>query len=173
MIALAAGVVQIVEGAFLLANIFKIPDGGWFPLLVGFAILALLTTWKTGRALVDAGIRARRTPLAAFVASVNRRGAGKVVRVPGTAVFLYSHRGTTPPSLAALVRSTGAMHERVYVVSIVGDDVPRVHPARRIETTDIGHGVQHVALHYGFIEPTHVAATPRTWRPTSTSRPSE
>ena len=114
---------------------FKIPDGGWFPLVVGAAILTLLTTWKTGRALVGERVIARRPDLATFVAGLADAPPGEVVRVPGTAVFLYSQPGITPPSLAALVRASGALHQHVYVVSVVGADVPRVHPLRRVETS--------------------------------------
>ena len=121
-------------------------------------MLTLLTTWKTGRSLIADRIRVSRTPLATFVDGVGRSRPGDVVRVPGTAVFLYSQRSTTPPGLAALLRSTNAMHEWVYVVAIVTDDVPRVHPIRRLEETDLGHGVHQVILHYGFMEPTPVAA---------------
>ena len=68
LLAVATGVISIVEGAFLLANAFKIPHGGWFPLVVGLVIVTQLTTWKTGRALVAERVRRDRPPLAAFVA---------------------------------------------------------------------------------------------------------
>ena len=151
---LIAGVILLVEGAFLLANAFKIPDGGWFPLLVGLVIVVLFTTWNTGRSLVSARIAITRTPLSTFMSGVAR---GHVVRVPGTAVVLYSQRETTPPSLAALVRTTGTLHENVYVVAIVIDETPRVHPSRRIVSDELGNGAHHVTLHYGFMEETRVA----------------
>ena len=155
VIALASGVILIVEGAFLLANAFKIPDGGWFPLVVGVVILTQLTTWKTGRALVGARVRAHRPPLAQFVAGL--ADGGDVVRVPGTAVFLYSQPGLTPPSMSALVRSTDALHEHVYVVSVATADVPRVHPMNRVSETELGAGFHQVGLRYGFMEQTRVA----------------
>jgi len=151
---LVAGVILLIEGAFLVANAFKIPDGGWFPLVVGLVIVVLFTTWKTGRNLVTTRIAASRTPLRTFVSSV---AAGDVIRVAGTAVFLYSHSETTPPSLAALVRTTGTLHEDVYVVSIVIDETPRVHPSRRLVLNELGHGAHQVTLHYGFMEETRVA----------------
>jgi KUP system potassium uptake protein len=82
---------------------------------------------------------------------------GEVVRVPGTAVFLYSQPGITPPSLAAHVRASGALHEHVYVVSVVGADVPRVHPLQRVDEQDVGAGIHAVRLCYGFMEQTTVA----------------
>ena len=149
-----AGVVLFVEGAFLAANAFKFLDGGWFPLVVGVAVMVLFVTWKSGRTLVASRIAVTRTPLPVYVAGVARRS---LVRVPGTAVFLYSQRATTPPSLAALVRTTGTLHEHVYVVAIVFEEVPRVHEARRLTCVEVGHGVHQVTLHYGFMDETRVA----------------
>jgi len=100
----AAGVILLVEGAFLAANLFKIPDGGWFPLVVGALILTLLTTWKTGRALVAERIRSHRTPLSAFVGQLDDGPDGEVTRVPGTAVFLHSQPGITPDGAQRLRR---------------------------------------------------------------------
>jgi KUP system potassium uptake protein len=157
LVAVVTGVIGIVEGSFLLANLFKIPHGGWFPLVVGVAILTLLTTWKTGRALVSARMQRDRRPLAAFVQGVAAAGPGEVVRVPGTAVFMHSHAGVTPPSMAALLRSIGALHEQVFVVSVAGAEMPRVHPMRRMKTTDLGHGFHQIELCYGFMEATRVA----------------
>jgi len=151
---LFAGIVLVVEGAFLLANAFKIPDGGWVPLVVGFGIVILFTTWKTGRNLVAARIATTRTPLRTFISSV---ATHDIVRIDGTAVFLYSQTDTTPPGLAALVRTTGTLHETVYVVSILIDETPRVHPVQRVVSTDLGYGVHQVTLRYGFMEETRVA----------------
>jgi KUP system potassium uptake protein len=153
----ASGVNLAVEGAFLLANAFKIPDGGWFPLVVGIVILTQLTTWKTGRALVAERSRRQRPPLATFVQGIGAATDGEIVRVRGTAVFLYSQPGITPPSMTTFVRAGGALHQRVFVVSVITDDVPRVHPAQRINVNALGHGVHAVELHYGFMDATTVA----------------
>jgi KUP system potassium uptake protein len=150
-----SGVILVVEGAFLLANAFKIPNGGWFPLAVGIIIVTQLTTWKTGRALVSARIREHRPPLATFVAELGSRS--DIVRVPGVAVFLYSQRGFTPPSMTALIAASHSLHQSVYAVSIVSADVPAVDTSERVEVRALDHGVHEVALHYGFMEQTLVA----------------
>jgi KUP system potassium uptake protein len=157
LVALVTGVISIVEAAFLLANVFKIPHGGWFPLVVGVVILTLFTTWKTGRALVSARIQTDRLPLADFVRDVAAAPSQEVARVPGTAVFMHRNPGVTPPGIAALVRAVGALHEEVFVVSVAGAEAPRVLPARRVKTTDLGHGFHQVELCYGFMEATPVA----------------
>ncbi len=150
-----AGVILLIEGAFLVANLFKIPEGGWLPLGVGALVMTVFTTWRTGHHLVDARLAARRTPLTTYIAGVDRGG---VIRTPGTAVFLAANAETTPQSMVALVRSMGTMREEVYVVTMIVDEVPRVHPARRMQVTTIGSGVQRVTVHYGFMEQTPIAA---------------
>jgi KUP system potassium uptake protein len=157
LVAAATGVISIVEGAFLLANVFKIPHGGWFPLVVGIVIVTQLTTWKTGRALVAERVRRDRPPLAAFAERVGTAGPTAITRVPGTAVFLHRQQGVTPSGMSGLVRAGQALHERVLVVSIVGADTPRVDPEQRVSMTDLGHGFHQIGLCYGFMEQTRVA----------------
>ena len=154
MTGLMTGIVLFVEGAFLAANAFKFIDGGWVPLVVGIVVVTLFVTWKTGRTLVASRIAATRTSLATYIDGICR---GDVIRTPGTAVFLYSQRLTTPPSLATLVRTTGTLHEHAYIVAIVIDEVPRVHPARRLTSEELGNGVRKVTMHYGFMDETRVA----------------
>ncbi|QXC59897.1 potassium transporter Kup [Aquihabitans sp. G128] len=152
----AAGLILVVEGAFLAANLFKIPDGGWFPLVVGVVVLTVLTTWKTGRRLVHERLRSG-TPLETFVAGLARGRSKSVVRVDGTAVFLYSDPGSTPPALLAHVRSSGALHRDVYVVAVETASSPMVPASQRESVTDVGGGVRQVTLRYGFMEEVQVA----------------
>ena len=150
---LAAGFL-VVDAAFFGANIFKIPDGGWFPLVIGALVFTLLTTWRTGRQVLGARIRATQLPLATFLDSlfVHR----SPTRVPGVGVFLFSVPDMTPPALLANHRHNEVLHERVVVVAIATEDVPRVLPAERATVTQFGHGVTGVVLHYGFMEEPNV-----------------
>lgn len=140
----------VVDLAFFGANIFKIPDGGWFPLVVGAIIVTLLTTWRTGRQILGDRIRGAQLPLADFLERVHRDE--EPLRAPGTAVFMFSVADMTPPALIANHRHNGVLHEQVVVASITTDDVPRVRPERRTEVTDHGHGVCSLTLHYGFMQ---------------------
>ena len=155
VVSILTAVVLFVEGAFLAANAFKFVDGGWFPIVVGVIVVVLFTTWKAGRSLVAAQIAATRTPLADYVSSLVD---GRIVRVPGTSVFLYSQRLTTPPSLAALVRTTRTLHDLVYVVGVEVNETPRVDSSQRVVCETVGNGVFRVTLNYGFMEETTVAA---------------
>jgi len=149
-----------VEVCFLTANLFKIPVGGWFPLVVGAAVFAVMTTWRTGRRLVAERIHGGGQPIDAFLEGLFGRGraASDVARVPGTAVYLFSNPTLAPPALVANVRCNRVLHDDVLIVSVVTDAVPRVEVTRRSESSDLGHGVHRVLLHYGFMEEPSVAA---------------
>lgn len=143
------GAFLVVDLAFFGANIPKIPHGGWFPLVVAALVFTVLTTWFTGRRVLHRRVRRGRTPLSAFVDSVM---GDPPQRVPGTAVYLYGVPGAAPPPLLYNFRSNHVLHEQVLTVTVVTDDVPRVHPVRRVERTDLGYGISQILLHYGFME---------------------
>jgi KUP system potassium uptake protein len=140
-----------IDAVFLGANLFKIPQGGWFPLVVGFAVFTLLTTWKTGRGIVAKRLRRGAVPLTQYITSITG-GKTPVTRVPGTGVFLFSEPGLVPPALQANVRHNRVLHDKVYIVSVMNEDRPTVHRAERVELEDLGFGVKQVTLRYGFME---------------------
>jgi KUP system potassium uptake protein len=139
----------IADLAFLVANLIKIPDGGWLPLVVAFGIFGMMTTWRTGRVLVGKRLRQGELPLATFIKSLSKQ---KVTRVPGTAVFMYSRPGSTPPALLANLFHNRILHENVVILSVRTMDVPRVPAAEREELIDHGQGFFSVRLRFGFME---------------------
>ena len=143
----------VVEAAFLSANLFKIPDGGWFPLVIAAIIFTLMTTWRTGRRLVGERIHRGEITLPALMEQV---GPSQVSRVPGVAIFLFSMAGIAPPALIANLRYNKVLHDRTYILSIKMHDVPRVEPAHRSTITDLGYGVKQIVLNYGFMEEPNV-----------------
>ncbi len=150
-----AGGFLIVDLAYFGANLFKIPDGGWFPLVIGLSIFTLITTWKKGRQLLLIRLRSDELSMERFAASVSKTDP---IRVPGTAVYMFSQVGMTPPALLANLRHNEVLHERVIVLSVATADVPRVHGAQRAEVTDLGSGFYQVVLRYGFMEEPDVPA---------------
>jgi KUP system potassium uptake protein len=146
----ACGGFFIVDLAFFGANVFKIPHGGWFPLVIGAIVFTLLTTWRRGRTILGARIRRAEVPLEQFLASAFAHDPP--TRVPKTGVFLFSVPDMTPPSLMANLRHNHVLHERTVVVAVVTENVPRLLPVQRSELRDLGHGVHHVVLHYGYME---------------------
>jgi KUP system potassium uptake protein len=139
----------VVDLGFFSATLFKIPDGGWFPLVVGAVVFTILTTWRTGRHLVQERLLHGGLPLTSFVESVFHHPP---VRTKGTGAYLFATPGITPPALLANLRHTDALHEQVLVISVVTEKRPRVLAATRADVIDLGHGFHEIVLHYGFME---------------------
>ena len=141
----------LIDLAFLGANLFKIPSGGWFPIVVGAVMFTLMTTWARGRSVVAARVRRNDIPLADYVAAL-RRSDEPPRRVAGTAVYLFSTPALTPPALVANIRHNDVLHEQTVVLSVEIALSPRVHPARRSQVVALGDGVFQVLLRYGYME---------------------
>lgn len=138
-----------VDLAFWGANIVKVPEGGWFPLLVAGLVFTLMTAWKRGRRLLTRRLRADALPFATFADQIVTH---KLKRVPGTAVFMYSSSTATPPALLHNLKHNKIVHERVVLLSVETADIPHVPADKRIDVHDLGHGLYRVILHYGFME---------------------
>ena len=143
----------VVDMAYLGANLIKVPHGGWVPLVIGFIIFTLLTTWSRGRALMRASMAEFGLPLEIFAKSAHNSAK----RVPGTAIFMNSGSTGTPSALLHNIKHNKVLHERVVVLTVAIADVPYVDPAQRFEMSDIGEGFYRVIMHYGFMEETNVA----------------
>jgi KUP system potassium uptake protein len=147
------GVFLLVDGLYFASNVTKIPDGGWFPLLVAAVAFTLLTTWSTGRRLVRARLHDGAMSIELFI-----RSSGQVQRVPGTAVFLASVATDIPPSLLHNLKHNRVLHDRVVVLTVAVQGVPHVVGEKRIEVTDLGHGFYRILLRYGFMDDVDVPA---------------
>ena len=149
------GVFLLIDGAFWSANLLKIPDGGWFPLLVGSIVFILLTTWKAGRALLAGRLRSQTLPRELLV---NEVISGNITRVPGTAVFMYSDPAGTPPGLLHNLKHNKVLHSHVLLLAVQTEEVPFVHLESALETEHLGAGLYQVVLHHGFMESVDVPA---------------
>ena len=144
----------VVDGTYFFANTTKIPDGGWFPLLVGAFAFTLLTTWSKGRRLMRQRMSEFSLPLDIFAKSA--RNSTK--QVPGTAIFMNSGVSGTPSALLHNIKHNKVLHERVVVLTVDIADVPYVEESERTEISEVGDGFYRVILHYGFMEETDVPA---------------
>ncbi len=142
------GTFLLVDGTYFASNITKIPDGGWFPLLVAAISFTVLTTWAKGRQLMRNRLRSSALPLPVFVKSV----AKSVHRVRGTSVFLSASADIVPPALLHNLKHNQILHERVLILNVKVAEVPRVPAEKRVEIHDAGDGFYRVILHYGFME---------------------
>nr|WP_068432551.1 potassium transporter Kup [Magnetospirillum sp. XM-1]CUW38844.1 potassium transporter\ len=142
----------VVDLAFFLANSIKIPDGGWFPLVVGGLIFTLLTTWKDGRRRLLARLKADALPVEDFLASLSDR----VPRVPGTAVFLTGTSEGVPIALLHNMKHNKIVHERVVLLTVVVEEVPYVPEEQRLENRLLAPNFHRLFLRYGFMESPNV-----------------
>ncbi|MBA3761290.1 MAG: potassium transporter Kup [Gemmatimonadales bacterium] len=149
------GLFLVVDLAFLGTNLFKIPDGGWFPLLVAVIVYLFMSTWKKGRARLSEIVLENTLPLDIFLADI---GKHKPVRVPGTAVFLTSVRGGAPPVLLHHLKHNKVLHEKVILLSVMGREIPQVDEAERIQYRELGEGFCEVVAYTGFMETPDVPA---------------
>lgn len=137
----------LIDLAFFSANSIKIADGGWFPLIFGFAVFILLTTWKRGRALMHEKLGQDAIDLDPFIASL---ALGGTTRVPGTAVFMTGRPQGVPRSMLHSLKHFKVLHERMVIVTIRIFDVPYVPEIDRVEVAELGEGFWQVTVHYGF-----------------------
>ncbi len=139
-----------VELIFLSANLAKIVEGGWLPLLVAALVVTVMTTWQRGRKIITARRVDVEGPLTEFV---DRLDAGDIPRVPGTAVFPHPTKLTAPLALRANVEFNHVLHERVVIVSVMSENVPHVPPDERVALDELGRpddGIVHVSARFGF-----------------------
>jgi len=140
--------ILLIDLAFFAANVAKIPHGGWFPIVVGLALVVQMTTWRRGRALVAQIIRRGQQPLAPFVASVR----GRVARVPGTAIYMFKEPGSAPPAMVSNLAHNRVLHETTVVLSIATAEAPRVAEKDRADVEEVADGVYQVVLTFGFAD---------------------
>jgi KUP system potassium uptake protein len=145
----------VVDGAFFSANVIKIEEGGWFPMVVGVGVYLLMTTWNRGRARLQAIVRENTLGMDLFLADVARRAPP---RVPGTAVFLTPDIGGAPPVLLHHLKHNKVLHEKVMLMSVVTEEIPSVDEDDRAECKELGQGFYKVIAHYGFMESPDIPA---------------
>ena len=141
------GVFLIVDIALLASTAIKIPDGGWFPLVIAFVVLVFMTTWKRGRSLMAQQRKETALPLAPMIASLSR----DATRVQGTAVFMTSTLNEMPAAMLHNLKHNKILHERNIVLHVHFDDVPLVTRARRVKVEDLGNGFFKMVVNYGFM----------------------
>ncbi|MEO8449366.1 MAG: KUP/HAK/KT family potassium transporter [Gemmatimonadota bacterium] len=147
-VALVTGAFLFVDLSFLGANLIKVADGGWFPLILGIVVFVLMTTWKLGRTLL---LEVTKSPLT-IVEFIQSFAKSSTHRVPGVAVFMTSDPDGVPPVLLHHLKHNQVMHSRVILMSIHTEEVPQVDLDDRIEYQDLGHGFHRVKATYGFME---------------------
>lgn len=143
----ALSVFVLIDLVYLGANSLKIPHGGWFPLVLSLLLVAIMSTWRRGRRLITDKIRAQLMPMDLFLMSLP-----SIQRVQGTAVFLTRTPEGIPHTLLHNLKHNKVLHERVILLSVLIEEVPRWPEEQRIEVQDLGDGMYRVVAHFGFVE---------------------
>jgi KUP system potassium uptake protein len=143
------GFFLVIELVFVAANMTKLVDGGWFPLLLAGGVAFLMMTWRAGAAALERERSQMRQPEDEFVRTLL---ASPPYRLPGTAAVFTAAATGIPLSLTHHLKHNRVLHERVLLVCGLMTDAPRVPPDQRLTVVDVGGGLSRVILHYGFME---------------------
>ena len=150
--------VGVIDVVYFAANVTKIPQGGWYPLLAGAAVFLVMRTWTRGRELVSDLVRRQVRTVPQFLAQIEREPPA---RVPGVAVFLTNDTTGIPRTLARNLQHNGVLHEKTVLLTIATQRVPRVGRGSQLTLSEVGPGLSRVVARVGFME--HVQA-PRILR---------
>jgi KUP system potassium uptake protein len=143
------GAFLLVDVAFFAANLWKVPQGGWFPLVLGVAVFVVMTTWRSGRQIMLQRTRGRSTAVEAFLQSLHE---APPARVPGMAIYLHGDPSVVPPALLVTLELGRALPDRVVLCTLEFADEAYVPPHERPALEDLGNGVYRLRLRYGFME---------------------
>ncbi len=138
-----------IDIAFFVANLTKIADGGWIPLVVGAAIFIVMTTWRAGIAAMRHRRERDEITVAQFVRKLREH---KIERIPGRAIFLTRLSGAISPLIADHVRQMGSLYEETVALTVQFTTKPRVSAKRRIYVEPLGEGFWHVTVCFGYFE---------------------
>ncbi|WP_076505632.1 potassium transporter Kup [Pseudacidovorax sp. RU35E] len=143
----ATAIFFVIDFAFFASNLLKLPQGGWFTVMIGIGVFTLMITWKRGRSLMADAQRADAIDLRSFLEAVF---VSPPARVEGTAVFLTSEAGVVPTALLHNLKHNKVLHEQNLFVTVRNHEVPWIPMERRVEMEPLGHHCWQITIHYGF-----------------------
>jgi KUP system potassium uptake protein len=154
---IAAGAVAafflVVDSAFFLANLTKIAEGGYVPLILASSVYGVMWIWHRGAAAVSLRMREALIPVPEFMADIT---AKKVPRVSGTAVFMTRTERDTPPVMVWHVKHNRALHEHLFVLRVEVLSIPWVSASDRLALREVAPGFWRAEARYGFMERPHI-----------------
>jgi len=144
---LVAGLFIAVDLSFVTANLMKVFDGGYVPLIVAAVIFFLIWTWRRGRELMLERLERDTLPLATFIKQIHGKS-----RVPGTAVYLTSRTDVVPVPLLHNLKHNKVIHQRIVLLHVATENAPYIAVDQRIEVAHLMDDFHSVVIHYGFME---------------------
>ncbi|THD55056.1 MAG: potassium transporter Kup [Bradyrhizobium sp.] len=142
-----AGLFIVVDLSFVAANLMKVFEGGFVPLVVAAVIFFLIWTWRRGRALMMQTLERDTLPLASFIKQIHGKS-----RVPGTAVYMTSRTDVVPVPLLHNLKHNKVIHQRIVLLHVVTGNAPYIAADQRIQVTHLLDDFHSVVIHYGFME---------------------
>ncbi|MCC8393550.1 potassium transporter Kup [Paraburkholderia sp. MMS20-SJTR3] len=153
----------VIDALFFSANLLKIVDGGWFPLVVGAIVFTIMATWGRGweMMLAEARERAGKTPLKPYLAALLETSP---TRVGGTAIFLTPNAEAVPHALVNNLRHNRVLHERTVFLTVKTKSVPWVADSERVQIEPLCAGCWHATVNYGFKDDVDLPQTLAAYR---------
>ena len=136
-----------VDISFFTANVLKIPDGGWVPLVIGIFIFTLMLTWKTGRSLLYQTLKNDAMELTPFIEAI---GQHPPTRVPGTALFMTPNPDGVPHAMLHNLKHNKVLHEQVVILTVRFLEFPHSSLEERVSVKALPHQFYRVTVNYGF-----------------------
>jgi KUP system potassium uptake protein len=152
---LVCGLLLIVDLAFFGANLLKLLEGGWVPLMLAGLVLTIMLTWRRGMDALSRSYPEQEESTERFLA---RLEAAHVPRVPGAAVFLSRTTRVVPPVMIRHVAQMKALQKTVVSLTVHFDSIPRVPEMERMLVEQVTDGFWHVTVRFGFVEMPNLAA---------------
>jgi len=143
----------LIDLTFLGANMLKVFQGGWVPLLIGAMVMAVMITWRKGARILADKTRRLETPIDNLIESLEKK---ELCRVPGTAVFLTADKESAPTALLHSLKHYKVLHEQNVVLTMITETTPRVSAVDRVSIEPLGGSFQRVLLRFGFMETPNV-----------------
>ena len=144
---LVAGLFIVVDLSFVSANLMKVFEGGYVPLIIAAVIFFLIWTWRRGRELMLQRLERDTLPLATFIKQIHGKS-----RVPGTAVYLTSRTDVVPVPLLHNLKHNKVIHQRIVLLHVATENAPYIALDQRIQVTHLMDDFHSVVIHYGFME---------------------
>jgi KUP system potassium uptake protein len=139
----------IFDVSFFVANLHKFVEGGWLPFAIAVTVLAVMMTWKTGRAEIYQRVYGNNVTEEELKSIARSK---HVTRVPGAGVFMVGSATGTPIALLHHVKSNRSLHQTIVLLSVITEEIPTVPPADRLLLTEVGEGLWRAIGHYGYME---------------------
>ncbi len=138
-----------IELLFFSSNFQKIANGGWFPLVFGFLIYLILTTWKSGRDKLTKILNSSDVSLISFIEMIQKED---LPRVKHTAVFFTANPNSAPNALLHNLKHNFVLHNRMLFVTVLFQPVPRISPENRLQIETLANHIYRIKINFGFME---------------------